>query len=57
MPDAQYLLDRASDCFRLVRDAREQADRLEAIANDLMAQAVEIDTIRDRTAPRRAKRD
>jgi len=44
----QYLIDKADQCVRLARVGREMADSLEAMGNDLMAKAVELDTIRDR---------
>jgi hypothetical protein len=50
MQDAQYFMDKADDCLRLVRQAREAADRLEAMASEFWAKAVEIDTERDRKA-------
>lgn len=59
MQDAQYFMDKADDCLRLVRQAREAADQLEAMASEFWAKAVEIDTARDREArkatPPRAK--
>ena len=44
----QYLIDTADRCVRLARAGREMADSLEAISNDLMAKAVELDSERDR---------
>ena len=44
----QYLIDKADQCIRLARAGREMADSLEAMGNDLMAQAVALDTARDR---------
>lgn len=59
MRDAQYFMDKADDCLRLVRQAREAADQLEAMASEFWAKAVEIDTERDRktkkSAPSRGK--
>lgn len=43
-----YLIETADRCIRLARAGREIAADLEAISNDLMAKAVEIDTARDR---------
>jgi hypothetical protein len=50
MQDAQYFMDKADDCLRLVRQAREAADQLETMASEFWAKAVEIDTDRDRKA-------
>jgi hypothetical protein len=55
MQDAQYFMDKADDCLRLVRQAREAADRLEAMASEFWAKAVEIDTERDRKAVKSVK--
>jgi hypothetical protein len=44
----QYLIDTADRCVELARAGREMADSLEAISNDLMAKAVELDSERDR---------
>lgn len=44
----QYLIEKADQCIRLARAGREMADSLEAMGNDLMAQAVALDTARDR---------
>lgn len=49
MQNPQYFLDKADECMRLVRTARETADRLEGMAHDFMARAVEIETARERT--------
>jgi hypothetical protein len=43
-----YLIETADRCTRLARMGRKVADSLEAISNDLMAKAVELDTVRDR---------
>jgi hypothetical protein len=48
MQDAEYFIEKAEECLRLVRQARENADNLEGLANQLMAKAVEIDTDRQR---------
>ena len=48
MQTAQYFLDMADECLAMVRTTREQADRLERMAHDFMARAVELDTTRDR---------
>ncbi len=44
----QYLIEKADQCLRLARAGREMADSLETMGNDLMAQAVALDTVRDR---------
>ena len=44
----QYLIDTADRCVELARAGRQMADRLEAISNDLMAKAVELDSERDK---------
>lgn len=44
----QYLIDKADQCVRLARAGREMADNLEAMSNNLMAKAVELDSARDR---------
>lgn len=46
----QYLIETADRCIRLARAGREMADSLEAISNDLMAKAVELDSERDKSA-------
>ncbi|MBS0535840.1 MAG: hypothetical protein JSR72_17450 [Proteobacteria bacterium] len=46
----QYLIETADRCIRLARAGREMADGLEAISNDLMAKAVELDSERDKLA-------
>ena len=47
-----YLIETADRCNRLARLGRKVADSLEAISNDLMAKAVELDTVRDRQQQR-----
>lgn len=44
----QYLIDTADRCAELARTGRKMADSLEAISNDLMAKAVELDSERDK---------
>ncbi len=44
----QYLLDAADRCVRLARVGRELAANLESLSDDLMAKAVELDTVRDK---------
>ena len=55
MQDAQYFMDKADDCLRLVRQARDAADQLEAMASEFWAKAVEIDTVRDRKTQKPAR--
>jgi hypothetical protein len=45
----EYLIETADRCISLAREGRELIVRLEAISNELMAKAVEIDTSRDKT--------
>ena len=42
----QYLIDTADQCNRLARAGREMAASLEAMSNELLAKAVELDTVR-----------
>jgi hypothetical protein len=44
----EYLIETADRCIRLAKAGREIAADLEAISNDLMAKAVELDTTKDR---------
>lgn len=44
----EYLIETADRCIRLARAGREIAADLEAISNDLMAKAVELDTTRQK---------
>jgi hypothetical protein len=44
----QYLIDTADQCIRLARAGRELAADLEAMSNELMAKAVELDTDRQK---------
>ena len=53
----QYLIDAADRCVRLARIGRELAASLESLSNDLMAKAVELDTVRDRQSKARASRN
>lgn len=43
----QYLIETADRCTRLARAGREIAADLEALSNELMAKAVELDTNRE----------
>lgn len=43
----RYLIETAGCCVRLVCIGRERAADLEPMSNDLMAKAVEPDTVRD----------
>ena len=44
----EYLIETADRCTRLAREGRSLIEQLEAISNELMARAVELDTTRDR---------
>ena len=44
----EYLIETADRIKRLARQGREVAADLEAIGNDLMAKAVELDTTRQK---------
>jgi hypothetical protein len=44
----EYLIETADRCTRLAREGRNLIEELEAISNELMARAVELDTTRDR---------
>jgi hypothetical protein len=44
----EYLIETADRCIRLARTGRELAASLEAMSNDLMAKAVELDTSRQK---------
>lgn len=44
----EYLIETADRCIRLAREGRDLVARLEAISNELMAKAVELDTQRDK---------
>ena len=44
----EYLIETADRCIRLAREGRQLVERLEAISNELMAKAVEIDTKREK---------
>jgi hypothetical protein len=44
----EYLIEAADECTRLAREGRGLIERLEAIGNELMAKAVELDTERDK---------
>jgi hypothetical protein len=43
-----YLIDTADQCVKLARAGREMAAQLEAMSDNLMAKAVELDTSRQR---------
>ena len=45
----EFLIEAADRCKRLARQGRELAAGLETMGNDLMAKAVEIDTVRQKT--------
>ncbi len=44
----EYLVETADRCIGLAREGRELVSRLEAISNELMAKAVELDTTRQK---------
>lgn len=44
----EYLIQTADRCSRLAQAGREIADDLEALRNELMAKAVELDTNREK---------
>ncbi len=44
----EYLIETADRCIRLAREGRGLVERLEAISNEMMARAVELDTTRDK---------
>jgi len=44
----EYLVETADQCIRLAREGRQLVERLEAISNEMMAKAVELDTARDK---------
>ena len=44
----EYLIETADRCTKLAREGRLLIERLEAISNELMAKAVELDTTRDK---------
>ncbi|HZP68332.1 MAG TPA: hypothetical protein VFB29_00170 [Pseudolabrys sp.] len=44
----EFLIETADRCTGLAREGRELIERLEALRNDLMAKAVELDTRRQR---------
>ena len=50
----EYLIDTADQCIRLARAGHEMAASLEAMSNDLMAKAVELDTVRQKNQKRPA---
>ncbi|MDO9412000.1 MAG: hypothetical protein Q7T81_05435 [Pseudolabrys sp.] len=54
----EYLIDTADQCVKLARAGREMAAQLEAMSNNLMAKAVELDTSRqrDENQPQRARK-
>ena len=44
----EFLIETADQCVQLARAGREMATQLEAMSNNLMAKAVELDTTRQR---------
>lgn len=55
MTTEEYLLETADRCVRLARVGRELAADLEAMSNELMAKAVEIDTTHSKEQKRRSR--
>lgn len=60
--DSEYFIAKAEQCFRLAQYMRGEHSisqitaELDAIANEFLARAVEIDTDRDRAAARKRRR-
>jgi hypothetical protein len=50
----EYLIETADRCIRLARAGREIAENLEALSNDLMAKAVELDTTKQKNKDQKA---
>ncbi len=55
MPDADFLIEKAEQCFRLARDvervvtsAGDLSKELSTLGHELMAKAVALDTARDK---------
>ena len=48
-----YLIDTADQCVQLARAGRAMADQLEAMSNQLMAKAVELDSAQQRDDEKR----
>lgn len=48
-----YLIEAADQCVRLARTGRDMAAQLEAMSNNLMAKAVELNTARQRDSQNR----
>ena len=44
----EYLIETADRCKRIAREGRGLIEQLEAIGDELMAKAVELDTDRDK---------
>ena len=44
----EYLIETADRCSGLAREGRALIERLEVIRNELIAKAVELDTMRDK---------
>jgi hypothetical protein len=57
--EPQYFIEKAEQCFRLAQSARgdpsyeEMAFELDALGNEFLKKAVELDTDRDRAATRK----
>ena len=58
--DSQYFVDKADQCFRLARSIgaestqRRLATELDALGNEFLKKAVELDTERDKLESRRS---
>jgi hypothetical protein len=52
----EYFIETAERCIRLARAGREIAADLEAISNDLMAKAVELNTAEQKSANQNTSR-
>jgi hypothetical protein len=48
VPNADYFLEKADQCFLLCRSDNDLRSHLEEMAYEFLAKAVELDTIRDR---------
>jgi len=53
----EYLIETADRCIRLAQEGRGLIERLEAISQELMAKAVELDTTRDKKAKKAGSPD
>jgi outer membrane murein-binding lipoprotein Lpp len=53
----EYLIETADRCNGMAREGRELVSRLEALSNELMAKAVELDTARQKNERARGNGD